>query len=102
MWYLVTIGNQWTCYTENIFNSIAINNNQYDSNQEVMDYTEVYPFPIYRSNIPTDTTVFIYCIVSMRHTEKIYIVEKKYLSQILVQHNSCNGSQVTSYICYIP
>ena len=102
MWELITIGNQWTRYTEHILNSITINNSQQNPNQTMINYPEVYPFRICDSNVPTDTTGFIYCLVSMRHTDKIYIGETKCLAQRLAQHNSCNGARGTADVRYIP
>lgn len=102
IWELITIGNQWTRYTEYILNSIIINNSQYDANDTVINYSEFYPFRICDSNVPTDTTGFIYCLVSMRHTDKIYFGETKCLAQILAQHNSGNGAQGTVNARYIP
>ena len=102
MWELITIGNQWTRYTEHILSSITINNNNHDPNQAIIDYPEVYPFRICDSNIPTDTTGYVYCLVSMRHTDKIYIGETKCLAQRLQQHNTSHGSHDTSNVRYIP
>ena len=95
---LITIGNPWIRYTEHILNPVTIKNTQYDANQAVIDHPEVHPSCIYDSNIHTDTTGFIYCIMSMHHSDKSFIEEIKYLDQIIVQHNSCNISHGTAAI----
>ena len=102
MWELITNGNQWTQFTEHILNSITINTSQNNANTTVINYPEVYPFRICDSNVPTDTTGFIYCLVSMRRSDKIYIGQTKCLAQRLAQHNNGNGAQDTSNSRYIP
>ena len=78
MWELITIATQWTHYTEHVLNAITINNSNKNTadQQAVINYPEVYPFHICNSNIPTNTTGFVYCLVSVKHTEKI-IMDKQ-------------------------
>ena len=62
------------------------------------------------NNIPTDNTGCVYCLVSVRNKDNIYIGQTEYLAQRLIQHNSGRGSRstediqnrpwaVASYIC---
>ena len=70
-------------------------------NQEsqIFDFTSSYPFSLSDGNtIPTDSTVYVYCLVSRKYLDHIYIGETKCLSQRLIQHNSGSGSLSTQDI----
>ena len=98
MWELITKGNQWTRYTEHILSLLSINGNGSSSSQNgqvVFDYPTVYPFRMCDGIIPTDTTGYVYCIVSRQNQGKIYIGTTKCLSQRLIQHSSGSGAQGT-------
>ena len=111
MWELITKETQWTQYTNHILTTITINQNDVIADDHIFDYDAVYPFRLNDGNIiPTDTTGFVYCLVSLRNHDKIYIGQTKCLSQRLIQHNSGDGSMstqdiynrpwaVASYIC---
>ena len=73
--------------------------NENEQEENVFDYPSVFPFRLGDGNpIPTDTTGFIYCLISCRYMNEIYIGQTKCLSQRLIQHNSGNGSQGTEDI----
>ena len=67
--------------------------------QNIIDYPAVYPFRLNDGiQLPTDTTGYIYCLVSRRFTEEIYIGQTEYLSQQYIQHNQGTGSSTTENI----
>ena len=97
MWEFITMGNQWTQYSNHILNFITINTNDDDNNPNV------YPFCLSDGNIiPTHTNGYLYCLVSTCNKDQIYIGEANCLYQRLIQHNSGRGSQSTQEIMDIP
>ena len=104
MWELITRGNQWTRYTNQVLSLISNGNyNESQQQQNIFDYNSICPFRLNDGNIiPTDTTGFIYCLVSTKFTNNIYIGETKCLSQRLIQHNSGCGSHGTEDIRFRP
>ena len=82
MWEFITMGNQWTQYSNHILNFITINTNDDDNNNNhEFDIPNVYPFCLNDGNIiPKDTTRYIYCLVSTRNKDKIYIGEIVFVS----------------------
>ena len=103
-WELIIIGNQWTQYTANILKMITINMAHHHSEENSsFDYPSNYPFQLINGNVlPTDNTGYVYCLVSTKYFEKIYIGETKCISQRLIQHNSGTGSLSTENIRYRP
>ena len=111
MWALITLGNQWTAFSEEVLKMISINASDDRNDHNVFDYPTVYPFRLNDGvQLPTDTTGFIYCLVSRRYTEEIYIGQTECLSQRYLQHNQGTGSistenirlrpwSVAAYIC---
>ena len=111
MWELITLGNQWTSFLEEVLRMITINDLNDRDDQNEFDYPTVYPFRLNDGvQLPTDTTGFIYCLVSRRYTEEIYIGETKCLCQQYLQHDQGTGSfstenvrlrprAVVAYIC---
>ena len=74
MWELITIGNQWTRYVESVLDVITVNRNENQQNINVFDYSSVYPFRLGDGNpLPTDSTGFVYCLISCRDSNEIYI-----------------------------
>ena len=77
MWELITIGNQWTRYNEHVLDIITVNRQNTQRDETVFDYARVYPFCVGDGNpIPTDTTGFVYCLISCRDMSEIYILDK--------------------------
>ena len=95
MWELITMGNQWTRYSNHILNLITINtNDDGNNNNNVFYYSNVYPFPLSDGNImPIENTGYVYCLVSTRNKDQINIVETHCFSQGLIRNNSGRGSQ---------
>ena len=103
MWDLITTGTQWTVYTQKVLDVITISSDNPSRNDTTLDFPEIYPFRLNDGNIlPTDNTGFVYCLISVRHKEKIYIGQTQCLSQRLIQHNSGHGSNSTQDIRYRP
>ena len=93
MWELITLGNQWTVFSEEVLRMITINDLNDSDNQNEFDYPTVYPFRLNDGvQLPTDTTGFIYCLVSRRYIDEIYIGQTEFLCQKYLQHNQGTGS----------
>ena len=88
------MGDQWTQYTKHILNTISINGDAI-SNQNLFDYPEVYPFRRMDSVVPTDTTGFVYCLVSIPRSFQIYIGETECLAQRYKHHREGGGAKDT-------
>ena len=96
IWELITMANQWTRYTANILEMISLNSSSIQQ-QSVFGLPEFYPFCLNDGAIlPTDSTGFVYCLVSKNNPDYIYIGETKCLTQRLIQHNSGSGSSSTN------
>ena len=102
MWELITTFNQWTQYTKHVLDIITINRNEDEQENHIFDYPEVYPFRLRDIMLPQDTTGFVYCLVSKRCMNQIYVGQTKCISQRLTQHNSGSGSHGTADIRYRP
>ena len=58
----------------------------------LFDYSSVYPFCLNEGQVlPTDRTGFVYCLISKKCHDQIYIGETSCLTQRLIQHNSGSG-----------
>ena len=80
---------------------ISINSSQNEVESDTFDYTSVYPFRLINGNVlPTDNTGYVYCLISKRHFEQIYIGETRCILQRLIQHNSGAGSTSINNIRY--
>ena len=74
MWDLIFMGNQWTRYKKHILDLISDNSENNNTNQNALDYPTAYPFRLGDgNNIPTDNTGYVYCLVSVRNKDTIYI-----------------------------
>ena len=102
IWELITIANQWTLYTANILSLILLNTNAVQE-QNTLELCNSYPFCLNDGTIlPTDSTGFVYCLISKKYFDHIYIGTTKSISQRLIQHNSGTGSSSTQNIRYRP
>ena len=78
IWELVTIANQWTLYTANILKMISLNSTNIQE-QHIFGVFDSYPFCLNDGAIlPTDSTGFVYCLVSREHCDHIYIGKTKF------------------------
>ena len=103
LWEIITIATQWTKYTEKVLNMISINPSEDQDNHASFDYSSVYPFRLNDSQVlPTDRTGFVYCLISKKYHDQIYIGQTSCLSQRLIQHNSGSGSSTTANIQFRP
>ena len=103
LWEIITISTQWTKYTAKVLNIISINPNEGQENHALFDYSTVYPFRLNDGQVlPTDRTGFVYCLISKKYHDQIYIGETSCLTQRLIQHNSGSGSRSTANIRYRP
>ena len=101
MWELITKETQLTQYTDNVLKMITMNENRTIVDDHIFDYDAVYPFRLNDGNIiPTDTTGFVYCLVSLRNHDQIYVGETTCLSQRLIKHNSGGGGSISTQDIY--
>ena len=102
MWELITMFDQWTQYTQHVLDIISVDRAENARNQRVFDYPEVYPFRLQDITPPQDTTGFVYCLVSKRYMDQIYIGQTECLAQRLPKHNAGTGAEGTADIRYRP
>ena len=68
--------NQWTDYMEKILQLVSIN---IRSNENCVSFSQANDFPFRPNDImmPTDRTGYVYFLVSVNHTNVIYVGETK-------------------------
>ena len=72
IWELITIANQWTLHTGNILSMISVNSTS-TQERNIVDMRETYPFNFNDGAIlPTDSTGYVYCLVSKNCCDHIY------------------------------
>ena len=81
---------------------ISVDRAENARNQHVFDYPEVCPFRLQDITPPQDTTGFVYCLVSKRFMDQIYIGQTECLAQRLPQHNNGTGAEGTADIRHRP
>ena len=92
---------QWTQYMEEILKIVTINHNYDNDNNEQIEYNErglnqqFFPYRICDISIPTDTSGYVYMLISIRKNDFVYIGKTKDLNERLRAHNSGHGSQTS-------
>ena len=114
MWEVMTLSDMWTDYCKTILVATSIDGALPEPRQRIFDHPRVYPFRQSDASLPTDTTEFVYCLLSLpclrKGRHKIYIGETECIAQRLKQHNSGSGALDTrdpsdrpwalvSYVC---
>ena len=104
MWELITLRNQWTAYIDVLLSTHSVNSNGEDGvNQNMtLPYADVYPYRTCDIILPTDTSGYVYFLVSVRDFDRDYIGQTKNLAQRFNQHNSGQGAEGTADPYYRP
>ena len=91
---------QWTDYTDRVVSLVSINGDINDINRSICDY-ETYPFRI--TDIPlADCNTGFVLLMSMKQRSFIYIGETQCIKTRLSNHNSGNGSALTTSLYLRP
>ena len=91
MWELITIGNQWTRYSSMILSAISVNGSNNALEERTCDYPRAYPFRKRDTDLPTDTTGYVYYLYSRPKSHLIYIGQTECLAQRFEQHQTGSG-----------
>ena len=111
LWELVTTSNQWTQMMESVLNMVTINSNgPTEMPQHTLPFTDLYPFTLRGSSVlPTDSTGYVYLLISFRNRHFTYIGQTENIVQRFRQHQSGRGAVGTERVedqpfaiaCYI-
>ena len=98
MWDLATTANQWTEIMESILNMVTINS---DGSTEFnprysLNYTHNYPYQLSNLALPSDSTGYVYILISLRNKNFTYIGQTQNIRQRLRNHNLGHGAFGTS------
>ena len=96
LWELVTTTNQWTQMMENVLEMLTINSTGNPEMTYTLDYPTHYPFRLRDATLPSDSTGYIYVLISYRNPHFTYIGQTQNLRQRLRRHNSGHGAYGTS------
>ena len=98
LWKLATTSNQWSSMMENILNALTINTIESDTNDNTstVDFPENYPYELCFAVLPSDSTGYIYILISKNNEDFTYIGETENLRQRFRQHQSGHGAFGTS------
>jgi predicted GIY-YIG superfamily endonuclease len=109
MWNVITKGNQWTAYVENLLERLSIHPSKLTNMEEILspearviDLSRTYPMRMCDFDLPTDSSGYVYYIFSVREPERGYIGETKNLSHRLYTHNRGRGAKDTADVFYRP
>ena len=102
MWDLITISNQWTPYVEELLGRLSLNGGSGPSPSRVMEYSEVFPYRTCDISLPTDSTGYVYMLVSIRDFDKDYVDQTKNLARRFAEHQCGRGARGTSDPYYCP
>ena len=95
---IVTTSNQWSSMMENILNALTINTIESDTNANTstVDFLENHPYGLRFTVLPSDSTGYIYILISKNNEDFTYIGETENLRQRFRQHQSGHGAFGTS------
>jgi len=98
LWKLATTSNQWLSMMENISNALTINTTESDTNNNTstVDFPENYPYKLQFKVLPSDSTGYIYILISKNNEDFTYIGKTENLHQCFRQHQSGHGAFGTS------
>jgi hypothetical protein len=98
LWKLATTSNQWSSMMGNILNTSTINTIESDTNNNTstVGFPENYPYKLWSAVLPSDSTGYIYILISKNNEDFTYIGETKNLRQRFRQHQSGHGAFGTS------
>ena len=99
IWQIITLPTQWTLMMENILEMVTINaetpanaNLIQQQQQHSLRYSLYYPFQVRNAMIPSDSTGFVYILISRRNKNFTYIGETENLCQRITEHQTGHGA----------
>ena len=92
LWELITTANQWTQMMENILDMVTINSDGNHAAPHTLHYAQYFPFQLCDATLPTDSTGYVYLLVSYSNPNFTYIGQTQNLSQRFRQHQSGHGA----------
>ena len=103
LWELITISIQWTEYIETLLDKLSINGlNRNAQLPPVIDVATKFPFRCCDIPVPTDSSGYVYMLVSARDFDRDYIGQTQNLSKRVEQHFHGHGSLGTCDPYYHP
>ena len=104
IWNLITIGTQWTAYIDQLLDRLSVNGNggPIRDVDTVISFPSVYPYRISDISLPSDSTGFVYMLVSVKDCSRTYVGQMENISKRLYQHNKGWGAVGTADPQYRP
>ena len=103
MWKLITVCNQWVPYVEELLERLSVNGNgSCEGVSRMMDYCEVFPYRTCNINLPTDSTGYVYMLVSVRDFDRDYVGQTENIVRRFDEHQRGYGARATSNPYYRP
>ena len=103
MWKLITVCNQWVPYVEELLERLSVNGNgSCEGVSRMMDYCEVFPYRTCDINLPTDSTGYVYMLVSVRDFDRDYVGQTENIVRRFDEHQRGYGARATSNPYYRP
>jgi len=104
IWNLITIGTQWTAYIDQLLDRLSVNGNggSIRDVDTVISFPSVYPYRISDISLPSDSTGFVYMLVSVKDCSRTYVGQTENISKRLYQHNKGWGAVGTADPQYRP
>jgi hypothetical protein len=91
IWYLITIGTQWTAYIDQLLDRLSVNGNggpiPIRAVHTVISVPSVYPYRISDFSLSSDSTGFVYMLVPVKDCSRTYVGQTENISKHLYQHN---------------
>ena len=104
IWNLITIQTQWTAYIDQLLDRLSVNGNggPIRDVHTVISVPSVYPYRISDFSLPSDSTGFVYILVSVKDCSRTYVGQTENISKRLYQHNKGWGAVGTADPQYRP
>ena len=103
VWQLATQKTQWTDTSEKVLDVVTINRNNNDTRgRRSIHIPSIYPYAIENYALPSDSTGFVYILISKKDHNFTYIGQTENIVQRLKQHNSGHGAVDTEPISLRP
>ena len=102
MWDLITLSNHWTNYIDVLLNRLSVNGSENRLENNILPYAESYPYRTCDIQLPSDSSGYVYFLVSVRDFDRDYIGQTQNISTRFAQHNSGRGAEGTADPYYRP
>ena len=99
IWQIITLPTQWTLMMENILQMVTINAETPENatliqqqQQHSLRYSLYFPFQLRSAILSSDSTGFVYILISWRNKNFTYIGETENLHQRVKEHQTGHGA----------